>query len=151
MFIDSVLCSCYVFDLPFMNAECWHNPIRADLINGTLPLVKDLENSDESELGTATPPSNGSGATPNSGQATPTVSQTTPTTTVVDGAILAVGGAVEKMEVDVTEKNGIVTENGNGEKNQNKLIFKTSEYPVCWVDTNPTLPLVELQTSSTRI
>lgn len=126
----SVLCSCYVFDLPFMNAECWHNPIRSDLIRSTLPLVKDLENSDEAELGSSTPPNNGNSATPTSGQATPTSDQATPSSTVVDGAILAVGGGIEKMEVDNVEKNGVIAENGNGEKNNNKLIFKTSKF-VC--------------------
>ena len=48
-----MLCSCYVFDLPYINKERWHNPARADLVNFCLPLVKDLEDSTDSELSAA--------------------------------------------------------------------------------------------------
>lgn len=106
----SVLCSCYVFDVPYMNAECWHNPSRAELINFTIPLVKMLENTEEAEPGTETTP--------------PSVSHTSE----VDGLI---ADTEAKMDVDKLEKNGMIAEKGTGENNENKLIFKTSESLFC--------------------
>ncbi|XP_067941424.1 proteasome activator complex subunit 4B-like [Watersipora subatra] len=47
--LGSVLCSCYVFDLPYINNDAWHNPTRADLVTYSLPLVKDLENGTNGE------------------------------------------------------------------------------------------------------
>jgi len=45
----SVLCSCYVFDLPRVRDDCWRNPRRQTLISRCLPLLKDLEDEETQE------------------------------------------------------------------------------------------------------
>lgn len=100
----SVLCSCYAFDLSFFNKDCWHNSVRSEFINSILPLVKDLEDSSDSELGLPTENS-----------------PSTPASDITNSELTL----KEDMEVDDLTVQDPQPE--NGEKNQNKLVFKTGK------------------------
>lgn len=122
-----MLCSCYIFDIPYMDKHCWHNPKRAELINTVLPLVKELEESTDKELG-ATSDCDSNAATPLTGLATPTSGLDTPTSgkdtpSSEESTLGVVSSALAAIEVLELETNMEVEE--RSENSRKKLIFKT--------------------------
>lgn len=92
-----------------MDKKCWNNPQREEVLKYCLPLVKDLEDSSEAELGAP------------AGQ--DTLEQ------VSQGSPMAVSSP-EDMELDIPDqKNGMYdsqnTKDTKDTKEQSKLMFKT--------------------------